>query len=250
MNNLTRETRLALFREYFGLMEDYVERFLEKYPEQQAQAFCLGTDTLIHCISHYNPEKGEFIRYLRASLRLNFKKLKIQVARFSELARYNEDGEEVEFDTPAQSQSGEDLSLVGLEGTNYTDEERDAVRSVYQKLEEMDPDLALVFRLGFEEGLSLQEIGHKMGYSRATAWRRKQAARKLARDILRDMGLYDRPIYRRDWGETMVDSSLLRPYEEMPDRQFPPGWTRHFSPDETRRRRRRGYLVSDHYPSK
>ena len=120
MNNLTRETRLALFREYFGLVDDYAERFLEKYPEQQAQAFCLGTDTLIHCISHYNPEKGEFIRYLRVSLRLNFKKLKIQVARFSELARYNDEGELVEFDTPAQFQSGVDASLAGLEGPGYT----------------------------------------------------------------------------------------------------------------------------------
>ncbi len=234
MNNLTRETRLALFRKYIGLVDDYAERFLEKYPEQQAQAFCLGTDTLIHCISHYNPEKGEFIRYLRASLRLNFKKLKIQVARFSELARYNEDGELVEFDTPAQSQSGVDASLAGLEGPGYTDEERDAVWSVYQKLEEMDPDLALVFRLGFEEGLSLQEISAKMGYSRATAGRRKQAARKLARQIFRDMGLYDRPVRRRDWGPTMVDLSLIRHLEEGEEIRW--GWTRHFLPDETRRR--------------
>ncbi len=240
MSSLAREERLALFEEGFGLVCEAVERFSMKYPLLEGQPVLrVGMDTLIRWTSRYNPEQGPFSNYLRASLRHDFKKLERQVARFSELARRDEDGELVEFDPPAQViQQGEfaDATLAGLEGPGYTDEEREAVWSVYRELEAKDPDLALVFRLGFEEGLSLQEIGHKMGYSPSTAWRRKQAARKLARQIFRDMGLYDRPIYRRDWGPDMVDRSLLRPYEEMPDRQFPPGWKRHFLADETRHR--------------
>ncbi len=233
MSSLAREERLALFEEGFGLVCEAVERFSMKYPLLEGQPVLrVGMDTLIRCTSRYNPEQGPFANYLRASLRHDFKKLKIQVARFSELARRDEDGELVEYDPPAQFQSGGDATLAGLEGPGYTDEERAAVWSVYQKLEEMDPQLALVFRLGFEEGLSLQEIGHKMGYSPSTAWRRKKKARRLARQIFRDMGLYDRPIYRRDWGPDMVDRGLLRPYEEMHDRQFPPGWKRHFLPDD------------------
>ncbi len=238
--NSSREKRLALFREGLEYVCEAVERFSRKHHgEGELQALRVGMDRLIHCTARYNPEQGPFANYLRASLRYDFKKLERWVARFSELARRDEEGELVEYDPPAQViQQGEfaDATLAGLEGPGYTDEERDAVWSVYRELEAKDPELALVFRLGFEEGVSLQEIGHKMGYSPSTAWRRKKEARRLARQIFRDMGLYDRPIYRRDWGPDMVDHSLLRPYEEMPDRQFPPGWKRHFLPDENRHR--------------
>lgn len=229
-----RETRLALFREGFGPMCDYATGFSEKYPllgEQGQHVFRLGMDTLIRCTSRYNPEQGKFIHYLRASLRREFKKLERWVTRFSDLARYNEDGELVEFDPPAQFQSGADATLAGLEGPQYTKDEREVVQAVYQKLDEIDPELALVLRLSIEEELDLREIGQRMKVSTTTAWRRKKEAQKIAKGILKGMGLYDRPLRQRDWGETMVDQSLIRHHEE--GEEIRQGWTRHLCVDPT-----------------
>lgn len=233
-----KEGRAELFVSHLDLVWEAARRFSERHPWQEKQALQVGRDTLVRCVARFNPEQGPFINYLRAALRRELGTLKRESAvNFSDVPRptHWNDGGEWEFDPPAEViQRGEtvDASLAGREFPAYTEEEKTVALLIYDKLLSDDPELARIFRWSAAEGLNLNEIGRRIGRSAATAWRRKQQARRRIKHLLDRMGMGGRQARPRDWGNTMIDPQLMSRYDpSREDRRLPPGWTRHLCAD-------------------
>ena len=222
----------ALIIEGFELVLDAVERFSrpKRYPWQEDAAFNLGMKVLVKCASRYDPARGPFSHYLRATIWHEFKRLKRKVISLNALSRYGKDGEEIVFE-PRED-------LAALEFPGYTEAERKIALSVYEKLMKEEPELAQVLRWSAVDGVSLREIGRRMGRSHKTAWQRKQEARKRIKQLLDGMGGRQRRQPRpRDWGQTMVDPQVVR-YLDDNFKVPSSGWTHQLLGDNWDKRRR------------